>query len=299
MRQLSGVTESHFVNPIHKSVLWCEIVVASFFPEFIFEGLQPESMPGEEIILEMSSSDFCHAIKIDRPDKTSPTQLKMKLSREDYRPGDKRPQMDVTTGPNETAKKQPVIVMQLQLEQLATGKVMTLTRDLKVEIVARRFWKEYIEPAMPEFDVSLFMPQLNKIKGVTDRMKNINKYIIVRGYKEGKLQLPAKSATMKTSVTFEKCDAPEWNTNDDEQYVVFTLTIQSKFNLFSQFNTQSTTEEASVRVPAKRLLDFTAGDQLKPTRCILNVLNQQLIHCFLLLGIDVNLQFLIPHVNQI
>ena len=57
-----------------------------------------------------------------------------------------------------------------------------------------RFWEENIEPAMPEFDASLFMPELNKIKGVTDRMKNINKYIIVR---ECKLQLRAKSATMK------------------------------------------------------------------------------------------------------
>ena len=100
---------------------------------------------------------------------------------------------------------------------MKTGKIMTLTRDLKVEIVARRFWKEYIEPAMPEFDVSLYLPQLSKIKNVTDRMKNINKYVIVRGYKEGKLQLRAKSGTMKTSVTFEKCDAPEWNTNELEQ----------------------------------------------------------------------------------
>ena len=46
------------------------------------EGLQPEGMPGEEIIVEMSSADFYHAIKIDKPDRTSPTQLKMKLSRE-------------------------------------------------------------------------------------------------------------------------------------------------------------------------------------------------------------------------
>ena len=69
--------------------------------------------------------------------------------------------------------------------------------------------------------------------------------------------------------------------------------------LFSHFHTQSVRDEAFVRVPAKRLLDFTAGDQLKPTRCILNVLNEQLMHCFLLLGTDVNLQFLIPHVNQI
>ena len=211
-------------------VLWCEILVESFFPEYNFEGLRPEDMPGEEIIVEMASDDFrygffvvshrvyllenlnslqSHAIKIDRPDRTSPTQLKMKLSREDYQPGER-------SRLNETAnsKKQPVIVVQLQLEQVKTGKVMTLTRDLKVDIVARRFWKEYIEPAMPEFDVSLFMPALNKIKSVTDRMKNINKYIIVRGHKEGKLQLRAKSGTMKTSVSFEKCDAPEWNAND-------------------------------------------------------------------------------------
>jgi len=229
------------------------------------------------VVSFFSSAYLSHAIKIDRPDRTSPTQLKMKLSREDYQPGE-RSRLNETT----STKKQPVIVVQLQLEQVKTGKVMTLTRDLKVDIVARRFWKEYIEPAMPEFDVSLFMPALNKIKSVTDRMKNINKYIIVRGHKEGKLQLRAKSGTMKTSVSFEKCDAPEWNTDDD-----------------CQFHTQSVREEAFVRVPARRLLDFTAGDQLKPTRCILNVLNEQLMHCFLLLGVDVNLQFLIPHVNQI
>ena len=55
--------------------------------------------------------------------------------------------------------------------------------------------------------------------------------------------------------------------------------------------------KAAVRIPTKKLLDFTAGEQLRPTRCILNMVDGELIHCILLLGLDVNLQFLIPHVN--
>ena len=41
--------------------------------------------------------------------------------------------------------------------------------------------------------------------------------------------------------------------------------------------------EAAVRIPTKKLLDFTAGEQLRPTRCILNMVDAQLIHCILLL----------------
>ena len=56
-------------------------------------------------------------------------------------------------------------------------------------------------------------------------------------------------------------------------------------------------QTASVRIPTRKLLDFTAGDQLRPTRCIVNMVDSQLLHCILLLGLDINLQFLIPHVN--
>lgn len=101
------------------------------------------------------------------------------------------------------------------------GKILTLTRDLKVEILARRFWKEYLEPTMPEFDISLFLPQLSKIKSVADKMKHINKYIIVRAYKDGRFQLRTKGSTIKTTVNFPKCDRPEWQ-NTEEKWVFST-----------------------------------------------------------------------------
>ena len=107
-------------------VLWCEIVAKSFFTEFFFQGLQPDDMPDEEIIMELSTVDFYQAIRVERAERNCPTQMKLKLSREDYRQGD--------ASMNETANqtKQPVIVIQLQLEPKRTGTTMTLTRDLKV-----------------------------------------------------------------------------------------------------------------------------------------------------------------------
>ena len=98
-------------------ILWCEIVVSSFFSEYFFEGLKPEDYPNEEIILEMPTDDFHRALKIDRPDKTIPTTLKLKLSREDFAAGQKRAH-ETTVGES----KQPVIVIQLNLQQASTGR---------------------------------------------------------------------------------------------------------------------------------------------------------------------------------
>ena len=98
-------------------ILWCEIVVSSFFSEYFFEGLKPEDYPNEEIILEMPTDDFHRALKIDRPDKTIPTTLKLKLSREDFAAGQKRAH-ETTVG----GSKQPVIVIQLNLQQASTGR---------------------------------------------------------------------------------------------------------------------------------------------------------------------------------
>lgn len=104
-------------------ILWCEIVVSSFFSEYFFEGLKPEDYPNEEIILEMPTDDFHRALKVDRPDKTIPTTLKLKLSREDFSAGQKRAH-ETTVG----GSKQPVIVIQLNLQQYSSGRDLQTIR---------------------------------------------------------------------------------------------------------------------------------------------------------------------------
>ena len=157
----------------------------------------------------MSTDDFERAIRIERPDKTTPKTLKNKLSRESQNStrmnGSENSEMSTNV-----ASRSPVLAIQLQLEQTASGRPITLTRELKVRIVAKRFWAEYKEPTMPQFSVSLFMPALSKIRAMADKLKAMNKHMIVRAGTNGALQLRAKSSTMKISVTFVECEKPVW-----------------------------------------------------------------------------------------
>ena len=91
----------------------------------------------------MATSDFERAVRIERPDKMTPRSLKMKLSKESITtPENVSASINGTTGEK---TNQPVLAIQLQLEQSVSGRALTLTRELKVRIVAKRFWAEYKE----------------------------------------------------------------------------------------------------------------------------------------------------------
>ena len=82
----------------------------------------------------MPTDDFHRALKIDRPDKTIPTTLKLKLSREDFSAGQKRAH-ETTVG----GSKQPVIVIQLNLQQASTGRdPRTTFARMKVSIESQQ-----------------------------------------------------------------------------------------------------------------------------------------------------------------
>ena len=180
-------------------------------------------------IVEMSTEDFERAIRIERPDKMTPRSLKMKLSRESGNATEVHQtavnNTTTTTANNTTldqSTRSPVIAIQLQLEQSSSGRPLTLTRELKVRVVAKRFWSEYKEPTMPQFTVSLFMPSLPKLRAMADKLKNMSKHMVIRGAANGSLQLRSKSSTMKLSVNFIDCEKPEWDRtapNGTDRYV--------------------------------------------------------------------------------
>ena len=63
---------------------------------------------------------------------------------------------------------------------------------LPVNVIPTRLWDEYDEPAMPDFDVSIYMPDLKILRNVIDRMKNLSNYVVC-----GKFQnLDPKSVTV-------------------------------------------------------------------------------------------------------
>ena len=67
----------------------------------------------------------------------------MKLSRETGNSTRVNTTTNTTLNGTENKTGNPVIAIQLQLEQASSGRALTLTRELKVRIVAKKFWHEY------------------------------------------------------------------------------------------------------------------------------------------------------------
>ena len=70
--------------------------------------------------------------------------LRMKLSRETGNTTRvNTTEANSTLNGTENKTGSPVIAIQLQLEQTSSGRALTLTRELKVRVVAKKFWHEY------------------------------------------------------------------------------------------------------------------------------------------------------------
>lgn len=194
------------VSASEEGVLWCDIETKSLFTEYTYQGYVAPGFDEDEIILELSASDLCRALEFGNTDKHCPRDLKMKLSKE-LPPGKKN-----QTSKNQTANDtgNPVLAFQIQIEQINSGRMLVVSREIPIKIVSKKFWAEYKEPLMPKFNMSIFMPSLGKVRSMIDKIKNLSKTLIVRASPDGTLQFRTKNAMQKISVNFHNLEKPVW-----------------------------------------------------------------------------------------
>ncbi|CAH1241596.1 HUS1 [Branchiostoma lanceolatum] len=128
--------------------MWCELPQANFFDQFQMEGVSAED---NEIYLELVPDNMSRALKSAQAAKL----VKIKL----------------------TKKHAACLTFDIELPSL-TNQSRTVVHDVPVNVIARRLWGEYQEPAMPQFDVSVYLPALKTIKTVVEKMKNLSNFLV-------------------------------------------------------------------------------------------------------------------------
>ncbi|KAG0722792.1 Checkpoint protein HUS1 [Chionoecetes opilio] len=132
----------------------------------------------------------------------------------------------------------------------------------------------YQEPEMPQFTTSIYLPPLKKVRHVVERMKNLAANLTLSANRKGTLVLSITSDTASVSTYFRKLSMPTWDMEggpsqgDDQQLYSATVEI-------------------------KKLLSFLAGEQIGPSKVICNIVEDRMIHMFLLHD-DVTLQYFLP-----
>ncbi|XP_052803387.1 checkpoint protein HUS1-like [Mya arenaria] len=227
--------------------IWCELPQGHFFDEYAMEGVSAED---NEIYLEMSPENLVKALKTAQVAKW----VKIKL----------------------TKKHAPCLTVEVDLPTLGAHSRVVM-HDIPVGVVPRRLWDEYQEPEVPQFDVSIMMPQIKVLRSVIDKMKNLSNQLVLSANRQGELKVSVSTDMVSVSTHFQDLLNPASRDGSDGD----------------QLNAQVDPEEfAEARIDVRKFSQFLAG-QVSPSRVICNIADNSVVH-FYLMNDDVSLQYFMP-----
>ncbi|KAH3703106.1 checkpoint protein HUS1-like isoform X1 [Dreissena polymorpha] len=228
--------------------IWCELPQGHFFDEYAMEGVSAEE---NEIYLELAPENLVKALKTAQTAKW----VKVKL----------------------TKKHAPCITIEVDLPTLGAHS-RVVVHDIPVSVVPRRLWTEYQEPEVPNFDVSIVMPQIKVLKNVIEKMKNLSNTLLLSANHQGEFKVSVETDMVSVSTHFQDLLNPASGNGGAPQ----------------QLNPSMDPEEfAEVRIDIRRFAQFLSGQQVSPNRVICNIVDNKVVH-FYLMNDDVSLQYFMP-----
>ncbi|XP_043233563.1 checkpoint protein HUS1-like isoform X2 [Amphibalanus amphitrite] len=149
------------------------------------------------------------------------------------------------------------------------------THDIPVTVLPRRLWAGLAEPRLPQFSVSLDLPALRLLRPVVERMRAIGPRLTVSASRSGRFVLRVESDQAVVATHFGQLrthPAGDEPTDDDDVDSEHMFDVQVEIKPFSM---------------------FLAGDQFHPARAVCNLVEDRMLHLFLIHD-DITLQYFIP-----
>nr|XP_054751716.1 checkpoint protein HUS1-like [Lytechinus pictus]XP_054751717.1 checkpoint protein HUS1-like [Lytechinus pictus] len=173
-----------------------------------------------------------------------------------------------------TKKFSPCLSLDVELPS-RTGHSRTITHDIPVTVMPRRQWEEYSEPTLPDFDATICMPPLKVIRTVAERMKNLGSYLELSANQNGEMRLRVESEQVTVSTHFRNLENPNWDDAD------------------SQNSQRDPSVLVGAKVDIRKFIHFLSGQQLNPAKIICSIVDNRVIH-FFLLHEDLSIQYSMP-----
>ncbi|XP_063845384.1 checkpoint protein HUS1-like isoform X3 [Scylla paramamosain] len=170
-------------------------------------------------------------------------------------------------------KLSPCLTLEMQMPSFSEH-ARTVVHDVPVLPLPRRQWHLYQEPEMPHFTASIYLPPLKKLRHVVERMKNLSSSLTLAANRKGTLVLSVTSDAANVSTYFRNLTMPTWD-------------LEGAASQMDEEQLHSATVEI------KKLISFLAGEQIGPCKVICNIVDDRMVHLFLLHD-DVILQYFLP-----
>ncbi|CAH8535649.1 unnamed protein product [Heterobilharzia americana] len=309
---------------------WCDLDHAVLFPERICEGISSDQ---DEIFLEVIIDQLFHCIRSNAQSSSSHnsfynTASSSSTSNTYNNTGMKQSRI----GSNSITgllgnfdqsvcrvlglkiklvrRKTPCLAIELEQSSI-TGRSRSVWHFIPVQVVPPRLWDEFIEPADPEFDVSILFPPLKTLRPFVDRMKKFAKYIIISANGSGELHFGVNVETLAcVKLTFRGLKARSWlpqnsctevnDSMDDARSAVWESNRQPydvDLDKSKQIHCEDPNKKfVSVSLDLRRIGQLLSSPRIIPSCFVCNIIHETSAQ-FLMLFDNHKLKFNIPASN--
>ena len=173
---------------------------------------------------------------------------------------------------------------------------MQCTHDVPVSLIPRRLWRDFREPEMPPFDVSVYLPNdLKQLKHIVERYRSLGNHLVLHANRSGHLKMALDSDEISVVTHFKNLSIPCF---DDTHPQLRRQRGAGRRRSASALDLDME-EFMCCRVDLKRfhLFVVSAADQIAPRKVVVNLVAGKMIHVFLVHD-DVHIQYFIPAMHD-
>ncbi|KAF8638968.1 hypothetical protein AX17_001829 [Amanita inopinata Kibby_2008] len=116
------------------------------------------------------------------------------------------------------AKKNDQAVLSFEITELSrAGLRMRVTQDVRIEVMKPVEVEKLEEPRVPEPDVHILLPPLNKLRIIVERLRPMANVLAIRANNNKKLQLSIHTESVKVDTDWNNCVNPQVQHQEKER----------------------------------------------------------------------------------
>lgn len=168
-----------------------------------------------------------------------------------------------------TNKIQPCLTFELELSSSSSAESQQCMHDVPVRVLPRKEWATHKIPNIPEFDISINMPQLKLLRNIVERMKNMSTLLTLTADKTGLFILKIEIESANVSTHFQGLEASCSSQVEDNSMISATIDV-------------------------KKFLTFLAWDIVHPNSVKCNIVEDKIVNLVLDLSGYLKVRYFIP-----
>ena len=253
-------------------VVWIEMEQSHFFSEYNMDGVTRDD---PDIYIELEPDRLAKTLGALRSSNTV-RGLKIKLTRKHETP---HLSFDIELASAAASLSAAASVNSASATPLRNGNlaIHQCTHDVPVSLIPRRLWRDFREPEMPPFDVSVYLPNdLKQLKHIAERYRNLGSYFVIHANRSGHFKMALETDEVNVVTHFKNLEIPHY---DDTQPHPKRQRVGESSRSCSALESDQD-EFISCRVDLKRfhLFVVSAADQIAPRKVVVNLVAGKMIH---------------------